>query len=192
VLTGRCYRGVRLRLGRGVHPVGHGSRSEHIGPETDELFGITDKIPRACYGTCDRWPEGLVRAGGRQEGGGGLAERATQTVRYKVLNLYSKDLLVRAGPGERSRPGRLCGWRQTCGSCSSRAAPGAGRVTRRRCGRCRRWRPRGSRRTCTRDSRCCPPSARTRPHRGPGDPRGVRGCAGGARRARSRLSAIPR
>ena len=29
--------------------------------------------------------------------------------------------------GGAGRPGRLCGWVQTCGSCSSRAAPGAGR-----------------------------------------------------------------
>ena len=32
--------GVRLRLGRGVHPVGQGSRSARVGPGTDKLVGI--------------------------------------------------------------------------------------------------------------------------------------------------------
>jgi len=49
VLTGRCYSGVRLRLGRGVHPVGQGSRSARVGPGTDKLVGIMAKIPRPCY-----------------------------------------------------------------------------------------------------------------------------------------------
>lgn len=32
VLAGHCYRGVRLRLGRGVHPVGQRRRSARVGP----------------------------------------------------------------------------------------------------------------------------------------------------------------
>ena len=64
LLTGRCYHGVRLGLGRGVDPVGPGSRSAQVGPGTDELVGIMDKIPRPCYETYGRWPESQVIAGG--------------------------------------------------------------------------------------------------------------------------------